>query len=135
MDGVLLLKTVEFSRCQGLSWNSTYVRPAGGPNRGMLYAAAALQWRIDRLSACLGRRRWSRAADRYSAARRDRIGLRYRRLYRLLRCGQHYRDGPIARLHQPRHFAGARLDRRQWGSLKLSFGFVLAPLDNKRGAV
>ena len=28
-----------------------------------------------------------------------RIGLRYRRLYRLLRCGQHYRDGPIARLH------------------------------------
>ena len=61
-----------------------------------------------------------------------RIGLRYRRLYRLLRCGQHYRDGPIARLHQPRHFAGARLDRRQWVSLKLSFGFVLASLDNER---
>src|SRR6516165_6412641 len=70
MDGVLLLKTVEFSRCQGLSWNSTYVRPAGGPNRGMLYAAAALQWRIERLSACLGRRRGARADDRYSASRR-----------------------------------------------------------------
>ena len=92
-----------------------YVRPAGGPDRGMLYAAAPLQRRIDRLSACLGRRRRSRAADRYSAARRDRIGLRYRRLYRLLRCGQHYRDGPDARLHQPRHFAGARLAARQFG--------------------
>jgi MFS family permease len=91
------------------------VRTAGGPDRRMLYAAAALQRRIDRLSARFGRRRRSRAADRYSAARRDRIGLRYRRLYRLLRCGQHYRDGPTARLHQPRHFAGARLAARQFG--------------------
>src|SRR5262249_19073989 len=30
MDGVLLLKTVEFSRCQGLSWNSTVSGRLGG---------------------------------------------------------------------------------------------------------
>jgi MFS family permease len=64
-------------------------------------AAAAVQRLLDRLSARLGHRRRPGTAYRYSAARRDRVRLRDRRLHRLLRRGQHYRDGPNAGLHQP----------------------------------
>jgi hypothetical protein len=84
----------------------------------------ALQRLVDRLSARLGDRRWARAADRDGAARC---------LYRVLRRGQHHRDGSDAGLHQPRHLAGARLGRLQSVSLELSFRSVLAPLDNERG--
>jgi MFS family permease len=51
--------------------------------------------------ARLGHRRRPRTTDRDGAARRHRIGLCHRRLHRLLRRGQHYRDGPTAGLHQP----------------------------------
>ena len=111
------------------------VRSAGGIDRGMFHAAVALQRLVDRLSARLGDCRWAHAADRDGAACRDRIGLCDRCLYRVLRRGQHHRDGSDAGLHQPRHLTGARLGRLQSVSLKFSFRSVLASLDNERGAI
>ena len=45
------------------------VRPGGGADRGELHAAAALQRRLDRLSACLGHRRRAFAVHRDVAVR------------------------------------------------------------------
>ena len=70
--------------------------PQARADRGMLHAAAALQRLLDRLSARLGHRRRSRAADRDGAARGVRIGLCDRRLYPPLRGRLDRRDGADA---------------------------------------
>ena len=62
------------------------VRSAGRTDRRGLHAAAALQRRITRLSACLGHRRRSGAADRDRAVRRISHRLCHRDLHRRL-CG------------------------------------------------
>ncbi len=84
------------------------VRPAGGIDRRVLYRPAALQRRLDRLSAGLGLRRRPRTADRNGALRRVQIGLRDRSLYPRLRPHQLGRRRPAPGLHEPRHFCGIR---------------------------
>ncbi len=84
------------------------VRPAGGTDRRMLHPAAALQRLLARLSSLVGHRRRPGAADRDGAVCGDRIGLRGCALHPVLRGRQHHRHGVSARLHQPRHLAGAR---------------------------
>ena len=59
-----------------------HVRAAGGADRRILHAAAALQRRVARLSARLDHRRRPGAADRDGAVRRLSFGLRDRGLHR-----------------------------------------------------
>ncbi len=84
------------------------VRPASGADRRMLYPTAALQRLLARLPSLLGHRRGAGAADRDSAVRGLRIGLCGCGLHSVLCDRQHHRHRLPARLHQPRHLAGAR---------------------------
>ncbi len=61
------------------------VRTASSIHRGIFHGSAALQRRIDGVSARVHHRRWSRALNRYRALRGIQIGLRDRGLYPRLR--------------------------------------------------
>ena len=87
----------------------THVRPGGGADRGELHAAAALQRRLARLSACLDHRRRSVAVHRDVAVRDLSLDVADRDLCLCLRGHQHLRDVDAARLHQQGHLARGAL--------------------------
>src|SRR5947207_8227195 len=82
------------------------IRAAGGDDRRVLYAEAALQRRLARLSIRLDHCRRAGAADCDGAVRGLSLGLCDRLVHSGLRRCQLYRDLAVAGLYQPRCVAG-----------------------------
>src|SRR5262249_2067882 len=79
------------------------VWPASRADRRKLHRTPSLQRRLARLSACLGHRRWTRAADRHLAVRPFSLALAARRLHRAVCGAQPDRDRTDERLHGQGH--------------------------------
>ena len=89
-----------------------HVRPRSGADRGIVFAAAALQRRLARLPARLDHRRRPIAVHRDGAVCRLSFELADRDLYSALRGHRHRRDGAADRLHQQGHLRRIRTGLR-----------------------